>query len=85
MIVRNDIPVFIDDESGSQASLFVLPLLFISEKFIEKILEWILISLGALIIVAEHRSAALDGFYGADIDHRRTNGFGQHAEAFRDG
>ncbi len=43
MIVGNNIAVFVNDESGPQTSLFELPLLFIPEKFIEKIFKRVLI------------------------------------------
>src|SRR5665647_2021675 len=77
MVVGEDISVSTDDESGSQALLFELPLWHVAEETLEEIIS-------AEITIKRHpltergtESAATDRFRRADVDYGWLEFFGQ--------
>ena len=84
MVVGDDKTVFIDEKSGTQATLFEVALLTIALKWTEEFVKWITVAAtGVPEKMPEDRTAALDGFHRADINHTGPGCFGKFAKAFR--
>jgi hypothetical protein len=83
VIIGDHKAFFVDNEARTKTGLFELSLGIFTEKFLKKILKWIVVAMRVAPEIPKNGSPALDDLNGTDVDYGRTGHIGQLAEASR--